>query len=179
MRRSLPRTGLPKSTVSRLTSTLVQLGYLIHREDQSRYEPSPTVLSLGYTFLANSRLRLMAAPAMREVARNTGYSPCPWRAPQTEYALRGSSAWGQGEHIGIGGWFIHTDCKYRDGARFSRRMPEMERDFVLDSIRHHSGVEWPILKTVLKSLLIDYEEKGFCVSIGNGNGQPMRWCSNS
>ncbi|MBO6827121.1 MAG: IclR family transcriptional regulator [Sneathiella sp.] len=160
------RTGLPKSTVSRLTSTLVQLGYLIHREDQARYEPSPTVLSLGYTFLANSRLRLMAAPAMREMARNTGYSLALGARHKLNMlyveAARGAKA--STLVLEVGSYIPLANTAM--GRAFLAGMQETERDFLLDSIKHHSGVEWPILKQGIEQALIDYEERGFCISIG-------------
>src|SRR5262245_9764394 len=42
------RTGVPKATVSRLTFTLAELGYLKYLEDIGKYELAPGVLSLGF-----------------------------------------------------------------------------------------------------------------------------------
>lgn len=68
-------TGLPKPTVSRLTHTLVQLGYLRRRPDSARFELGPAVLSLGYPVLAGLlRFRLLAVPHMAALARNIGGS---------------------------------------------------------------------------------------------------------
>ena len=41
------RTGLPKSTVSRLTYTLQALGYLTHAGKGDRYRPGTALLALG------------------------------------------------------------------------------------------------------------------------------------
>ncbi len=174
------RTGLPKSTVSRLTSTLVQLGYLIHREDEARYEPSPAVLTLGYTFLANSRLRLLAAPAMREMARNTGYSLAMGARHKLNMlyveAARGAKASTLVLEVGS---YIPL-AKTSMGRAFLAGMVDVERDFVMDSIKHHSGAEWPEIKKGIEESLIHYEEKGFCVSFGdwqratNAVGVPIR-----
>jgi len=41
------RTGLPKPTVSRLTHTLKQLGYIVHDERLAKYRTGPGVLALG------------------------------------------------------------------------------------------------------------------------------------
>lgn len=63
-------TGLPKPTVSRLTHTLVQLGYLRRRPDSARFELGPSVLSLGHPVLAGLlRFRRLALPHMAELAR--------------------------------------------------------------------------------------------------------------
>ena len=41
------RTGLPKSTVSRLTFTLGQLGYLVQSPRDDRFRPGPTLVAVG------------------------------------------------------------------------------------------------------------------------------------
>ena len=41
------RTNLPRPTVSRLTHTLTQLGYLVHESETERYRLGSAVLSLG------------------------------------------------------------------------------------------------------------------------------------
>lgn len=64
------RTGLPRSTVSRLTYTLVSLGYLAHAGP--RYRLAAGVLSLAYPMLASLRIRGIARPAMLALAQRTG-----------------------------------------------------------------------------------------------------------
>ncbi|MEE3101429.1 MAG: helix-turn-helix domain-containing protein, partial [Pseudomonadota bacterium] len=51
------RTGLPKATVTRLTYTLTQLGYLRQSEIDGRYQPSPALLAIAYPVLANIGIR--------------------------------------------------------------------------------------------------------------------------
>lgn len=63
-------TGLPKPTVSRLTHTLVELGYLRRRPDSARFELGTSVLSLGYPVLAGMlQFRRLATPHMAELAK--------------------------------------------------------------------------------------------------------------
>jgi DNA-binding IclR family transcriptional regulator len=62
------RTGLPKPTVSRLSHTLTELGYLIHHKRLGRYSLSPRVLELGYTALASSGISTVARPIMRRLS---------------------------------------------------------------------------------------------------------------
>ena len=54
------RTGLSKSTVSRLTYTLQKLEYLSYNPDTARYQLAPPVLSLGFSCLAGMPLRQLA-----------------------------------------------------------------------------------------------------------------------
>src|ERR1700694_3833718 len=64
------RAGLPKATVSRLTYTLTRLGYLTHIERLEKYQLAPAALSLGYTALANIRLRQIARPHTQELPQH-------------------------------------------------------------------------------------------------------------
>lgn len=64
------RTGLPKATVSRLTYTLVMLGYLAHAGGQ-RYALGAGALSLAYPMLAAMRLRQVARPWLEQLAAET------------------------------------------------------------------------------------------------------------
>ena len=66
------RTGLPKPTVSRLTYTLTKLGYLAHVERLGKYQLAPAALALGYSALANMRIRQIARPYMQELADYAG-----------------------------------------------------------------------------------------------------------
>lgn len=68
----IERTGLPKATVSRLTSTLVGLGYLHYDDMLGRYSIGPATVSLGYSALSSSAVVHMAMPLMQAVADKTG-----------------------------------------------------------------------------------------------------------
>lgn len=68
------RTGLPKSTVTRLIFTLGHLGFLQQVEESGRYRMGPAVLKLGYAFLANLDIRRRAQPPMQELADYCGVS---------------------------------------------------------------------------------------------------------
>ncbi|MFQ1702378.1 IclR family transcriptional regulator [Loktanella agnita] len=66
------RTGLPKSTVSRLTFTLQALGYLTHAHHHDRYRPGPALLVLGNTAATSISFVDMAGPLMQRLADETG-----------------------------------------------------------------------------------------------------------
>jgi DNA-binding IclR family transcriptional regulator len=63
------RTGLPKATVSRLTSVLTELGYLKYRQELGKYEVAPSVLALCHSYLGNMPVPAVARPAMLDFAR--------------------------------------------------------------------------------------------------------------
>jgi DNA-binding IclR family transcriptional regulator len=68
------RTGLPKATVSRLTYTLLNLGYLSSNAQYGKFQLAPAVVSLGYPLLAALKVRQLVRPAIREFAAITGGS---------------------------------------------------------------------------------------------------------
>src|SRR5277367_6720367 len=64
-------TGLSRPTVSRLTYTLEQLGYL-KRDAKGRFELGLGVLAMAYPLLAGLKVRQMARPLMRDFAAYAG-----------------------------------------------------------------------------------------------------------
>jgi len=62
------RTGLSKPTVSRLSSTLIELGYLMRNEDGT-FRPGVRLLALAYPVLHGLTIRRLARPLMMDVAR--------------------------------------------------------------------------------------------------------------
>lgn len=66
------RTGLPKSTVSRLTFTLNELGYLTHGRRHDRYRLGPALLALGNVAGASMSVVDLSAPLMQRLADDTG-----------------------------------------------------------------------------------------------------------
>ncbi|MGH1355480.1 MAG: IclR family transcriptional regulator [Thalassovita sp.] len=66
------RTGLPNSTVSRLTYTLLKLGYLVYEDGTGRYNMGVPVLGLGYACLGGLRIRETVQPHMQRLADECG-----------------------------------------------------------------------------------------------------------
>jgi len=60
--------GLTRPTVSRLCRTLLELGYLDHDERIDRYFIGPAAVAMGYPYIVNTPLRLVARPAMQALA---------------------------------------------------------------------------------------------------------------
>jgi DNA-binding IclR family transcriptional regulator len=64
-------TGLSRPTVSRLTYTLAQLGYL-KRNAKGRFEPGLGILATAYPVLSALKVRQIARPLMRDFAAYAG-----------------------------------------------------------------------------------------------------------
>jgi len=62
------RLGLARPTITRLTYTLMGLGYLRRDKSSGKYALGAAVLSLGYPLLSQMAIRQIAGPEMHELA---------------------------------------------------------------------------------------------------------------
>lgn len=174
------RTGLPKPTVSRLTYTLTRMGYLYHDEKLGKYQLGTGVLSLGFSLLTNMDVLKIARPLMQELA--------DYSHTVVSVGTRDRSA------------MIYLDGRHSTAATVSLRrepgtrvpiattamgrallcgLPEDEREPLLEKIRLKDLANWPKHKLGIEQAMRDYQERGFCLSIGdwrsdvNAVGVPM------
>lgn len=160
-------TGLPKPTVSRMTYTLTQLGYLSQNPDTEKYQLSSEVLSLGYTYVANLRVRQLAKPYMDEFAREYGMSvglTCrdrmhmiyvENRMPPVNALLR--------VDLGLRLPLATTSA----GRAFIAGHDRQGRDQLQAELADYYGVDkWKDKQAGLANALAMYDQKGFCLSLG-------------
>ncbi|MGK2905063.1 MAG: IclR family transcriptional regulator [Desulfuromonadales bacterium] len=174
------RTGLPKPTVSRLTYTLTRMGYLYHDEKLGKYQLGAGVLSLGFSLLSNMDVLKIARPLMQELAN--------YSHTVVSVATR--------DRLGM----IYLDGRHSTEATVSLRrepgtrmpiattamgramlcgLPDDERGKLMENICQKDPANWPKHKAGIEQALRDYQERGFCLSIGdwrsdvNAVGVPM------
>ncbi|MVW72975.1 MULTISPECIES: IclR family transcriptional regulator [unclassified Bordetella] len=175
-------TGLPKSTISRLTKTLVELGYLRHDAKNREYSVGPSVLALGYSALANLRVAEIARPHMQALADATGalislatrdrlsmlyLEAC---CSDTTMTLR----MGRGVRMPI----LSTSI----GRAFLAALPVNEREYLVAALKQKGepAVE-PADLQALNRELNRYQRDGYCVSLGEWNADvnaaatPISW----
>ena len=63
---------LSKSTIQRLTFTLLQLGYLNRNKETKKFRLGPKILSLGFAAIRNLDLKEVAYPYLEETSREVG-----------------------------------------------------------------------------------------------------------
>jgi DNA-binding IclR family transcriptional regulator len=63
------RTGLPRASISRLTQTLVEAGFLEHDSGERAYRLAAPVLTLGHAMRSGSSVLRVATPPMAALAR--------------------------------------------------------------------------------------------------------------
>lgn len=164
------RTGMPKPTVSRLTYTLTRLGYLHHAEASGLYQLGPGVLALGYRMLSSMDIRTMARPLMQELAEQSQATVSLGtrdRLSMVYVETCRSSA--------------HVTLRLDVGARIPLAttamgkallcvLPEAERGQLLDSVRQRDPNNWPLVRAGVEQAQRDYQERGFCMSAGEWQG---------
>jgi DNA-binding IclR family transcriptional regulator len=160
------RTGLPKATVSRLTHTLTRLGYLTHIERLEKYQLAPGALSIGYSALANMRIRQIARPYMQELA--------DYAAASVALGSRDRLNLIYVEHCrGKEGVMLRLDLGARVplattamGRALLAALPVKEREYLMSFIARKEGDRWPKVRAGIERGIKDLAVKGFTTSIG-------------
>lgn len=159
------RTGLSKSTVSRLTYTLQKLDYLSYNPETARYLLAPPVLALGYSCLAGMSLRQLARPYMQELADYTGMPVAMASRDRLSMVYiercKGTNALTLaievGAHIKLGTTAVGRAC-------IAAHPPE-ERDRIIAEIRAHEGDNWDTVQPGIDKAIKDYDRLGYCTSL--------------
>jgi DNA-binding IclR family transcriptional regulator len=173
------RTNLPKPTISRLTYTLTQLGYLNYDRRLGVYSLGGGALALGYVALANLDVRRVARPLMQELADACGASVGLGARDRLNMlyvencegvnivALRVAA----GSRIPLGNSAM--------GRAYIAGLPDKERAPLIDQIIRKAPDEKQSIVRAVEKAIRDIEKRGFCLAVGdwrkdiNGVGAPL------
>jgi len=176
--------GLTRPTVSRLTFTLVGLGYLRRDARTGKYSLGPAVLSLGYPLLVNLTLRQLAAHDMVELAR---YARGPvslairdrLQAVYVETVQDGHSNRTRPD-IGSDRPLLRTAI----GRSLLYAQTPEERQLICDRLAQEYPEDWERFSPSLAVAFEQIDQRGFCVVARDwqpdlcGIACPMRYRSN-
>lgn len=154
-------TSMPKATVTRLTYTLMELGYL--RQNKGKYELSPAILTLGYPLLSNSRLRHVAHDHMQELAR-IGSCSVALAAPDKLSMVYLDECCGNSStslRIDIGARI--EMARSAIGRAYLAGLSEEHRQVLYAEMREHYADEWPALLERVEDARRQVETQGFCI----------------
>jgi DNA-binding IclR family transcriptional regulator len=160
------RTGLPKATVSRLTYTLTQLGYLTHLERLEKYQLAPGALAIGYATLANMRIRQVARPHMQALADYSGASVALGSRDRlsllyVEHCRAKSAVM---LRLDLGSRIpIATTAM---GRAMLAILPEKEREWLMRHIARREKKRWPKIRSGIERAQKDLGSRGFTLSVG-------------
>lgn len=155
-------TNLPKATVSRLTYTLKELGYLTFIKRLGKYEPSPSILALGYPVLSNLRVRQVAHEYMQQLATHANASVA--LASRDRLSMIYVDACSSnaittlrldiGSRVQMGMTAI--------GRAFLAGISEAERDYIFSQLHKVHGADWPDVKSRIEDAVAQVADRGFC-----------------
>lgn len=163
------RTGLPKATVSRLTYTLVRLGYLVLDPRTSAYRLGVGVLELGFDVLSSMDIVQRAEAEMRAL-RN---------GPNSYITVA------LGERHGLDVLYIAVQRSREEVAltmRIGSRLPLFhsaigrsilvgmdsdERQTVLADAKRLAPDQYSVCQDAMEQALIAFDQKRYCAGYGN------------
>ncbi|RLA03155.1 MAG: IclR family transcriptional regulator [Gammaproteobacteria bacterium] len=155
-------TGYPKSTITRLTYTLVKTGYLSHGKD-GKFQISPRVLSLGYPLLVSQKMRHICHDYMAEIAALGNYTLglAVHDGPSMVYIdeCTGSSMNKLRLDIGARIEIVRSSV----GRAYLSAIDENQRNQFFEQLAPVYGDEWPLLLPKIQQSLAEVEQRGLCL----------------
>lgn len=161
------RCQLPKSTISRLTSTLTRLGYLIQVPESGRYRLGIATLALGSAMLSRLDLRQAARPLMQELATFSGASVSLGARDRLSMIYvehcRGPSALTLSMDVGAR-LPLATSAV---GRAYLAAIDDSERARVMAEVRAADKAAWPEVKAGIERAIADHGTLGVTCSFGD------------
>jgi len=163
------RTGLPKPTISRLTFTLTQLGYLTYSEKHGTYQLGAGVLSLGYAMLSGLDIRERARPFLQELSDELDVTVALGARDRMNMVYLEVCS-------GPGAVTLRIDVGTRIplattamGRALLAALPVSERDFLMSHVKKNTqdGAEYFRIEKGLAQSLRDVAARGYCLSLGD------------
>jgi DNA-binding IclR family transcriptional regulator len=158
--------GLPAATVSRLTYTLMGMGYLVQAEPYGKYRLGSAVLSLGYPLLEYFPMRRRARPLMQRLADETGGSVSIAIRDRFNMVyievVRSSSRRVYPLDVGTSQSLAGSAI----GRAYLMSCPMPERQAVINQIKVKAPDQWARFGKALSRSLNQYPKLGCCVSLG-------------
>lgn len=159
-------TGLPRPTISRLSTNLAEVGYLEYSRERGQYRLGVSVLALGYAALTNIDIFQVARPYLQELADSEDAlvllstrdglamvctEVCYGR---TMLTLR----------VGVGSRLVLSASAV--GRALIGTLPAEQRKVLLEDIHENVKDEWARLGPELNDSVTQIRDKQFYTSIG-------------
>ena len=160
------RVGVPKPTVSRITFTLTDLGYLELDGASGRYRLGPGVLTLGYDVLAQMEIRDIARPLMQELADYADASVYLGVRAGLEiiYVEACRSPATMAIRLGVGSRIPIAPTGM--GRAWLASLPEADRAALVARLAESHGDAWPAIEGPMRRAVAEAERQGFALTVG-------------
>jgi DNA-binding IclR family transcriptional regulator len=160
------RTGLPKPTISRITYTLTEMGYLTYLEQFGCYELGGSTLVLGHVARANFDALSKARPAMEQLAKISGCNVGLGVRDQLNMvylvACQGPALIGLRLDVGARVPIISSAM----GRAFIAACSDEERKKLVKKLKANSSDNGKKVEWIVDRAGRELATHGFCVSVG-------------
>ena len=160
------RLGLPAATVSRLTYTLVAMGYLAQDEHQGKYRLGSAVLSLGFPLLELFAIRRRARPLMLELAKATGGAVSIGIRDRLQMVYIEAIRTHHQRRLPLDVGTSHSLAGTAIGRACLMACDPAQREALLNQMRIKAPQEWERHHVELLRNLQAFARHGSCVSVG-------------
>jgi DNA-binding IclR family transcriptional regulator len=161
------RTKLPKPTISRITYTLTELGYLTYHQQLGCYELGGGALVLGNVARTNLNMMRKALPSMERMADFSGANVGLGTREQLNMvyveACQGSSLVGLRLYVGSRLPLISSAM----GRAYIARASSEERARVVEQLKRASKADEGLISRSVDLAMRELELHGFCISAGD------------
>lgn len=159
------RTGLSKSTVSRLTQTLVASGVLQIEPGTRVYRLAPLVLSLAHAMRTGSKVLSIAAPLMRSTAEKYKINVGLASADQDEMVYLESIRYNRRPSLRtvVSGQRVPMELTSL-GRAYLSCAPDSQRVKLLEHFKKSRGKQWPHIEAAIETANRQIKKDGFCMT---------------
>ena len=159
------RTGLSKSTVSRLTQTLVAAGLLQLEPGTRVYRLAPLVLSLAHAMRTGSRVLTVAAPLMRATAEKHKINVGLAAPDQDEMVYLESIRYNRRPSLRtvVSGQRVPIELTSL-GRAYLSCAPDSQKLKLLEHFKKLRNKQWPKLKAEIETADAQVKKFGFCIA---------------
>lgn len=160
------RTGLPKATVSRLTSTLLQVGFLRLAPGKRAFELSTGALGIGHAYLANNDMLQAAQPLMQELADQLGVSVALGTRNGIDmlYVAYRVSCNVATLRLGVG--LTLPMCSTSIGRAYLWALPPAQQRALIDEHKRRAGAQGEALEASIRASFAELDAEGTCAVLG-------------
>jgi DNA-binding IclR family transcriptional regulator len=160
------RTGLPKATVSRLTSTLMERGFLRHSAGTRAFELGTGPLSIGHAYVEASPLLKLAHPFMQELADRQNVSVALALPHGLDMLYVGYRISRQIATLRLGVGSLLPMGVTAIGRAYLWALPPAQQRFQIAALRHAAGSKGAALEQEIRSAFSELESTGTCFAVG-------------
>ncbi len=156
-------TRIPKPSITRLTYTLTEMGYLERNQHDGKYELSAGVLSLGYPLLIALPVRHVAHDYMAELANTHGCTVALAARHRLSMVYVDECCGNSSTTLRLDVGARIEIARSSIGRAWLAGLGQEERQLMYEQLESTYTQEWPELKARAEEAIEQINRRGFCL----------------